>query len=40
MIAVSVLNSLNQNEKRKIEEKGRGVARGYNGSHDGHGVIL
>ena len=34
----SAFKRLNQNEQRKSDEKGRGVARGYYGSHDGHGV--
>jgi len=34
------LSDLNRNEKRESDQKGRGVARGYYGNHDGHWVIL
>jgi hypothetical protein len=37
-IAFSVLVVLNQHEPRKSDEKGRGVARGYYGGRDIHGV--
>jgi len=34
----SSFKGLNQNEQRKSDEKGRGLARGYCGSHDCHGL--
>jgi len=34
------VSDLNKHEQRKGDENGRGVARLYYSSHDGHGAIL